>query len=172
MSLEGQGSTANPVGLGVPVMVQGTWGAPKIYPEVAGMLDNPDAAFAKLRELGQGLFGNAAGGGQAGSGNIIQGIGDMLKNLGNSPHQLQRTSQPHAKAMNIGIANRSNELKEIGMLKKIRVDVFAASCAVAGLLVLHNRSRHAAQKVCNPLPARQRSPSRRSQRPALPIRSR
>jgi AsmA protein len=88
MSLEGQGSTANPVGLGVPVMVQGPWGSPKIYPEVAGMLDNPDQAFAKLRELGQGLFGgNTSGGGaatgQAGSGNILQGIGDMLKNLGN-----------------------------------------------------------------------------------------
>lgn len=94
MSLEGQGSTANPVGLGVPVMVQGTWGAPKIYPEVAGMLDNPDAAFAKLRELGQGLFGNSAAGGQAGSGNIIQGIGDMLKNLGNKPASQTPQSQP------------------------------------------------------------------------------
>ncbi|MGZ5866362.1 MAG: AsmA family protein [Xanthobacteraceae bacterium] len=93
MSLEGQGSTANPVGLGVPVMVQGTWGAPKIYPEVAGMLDNPDAAFAKLRELGQGLFGNSAAGGQPGSGNILQGIGDMLKNLGNKPGSQTPQSQ-------------------------------------------------------------------------------
>jgi AsmA protein len=57
LSLEGQGGAADPVGIGVPVVVQGPWGAPRIYPEVAGILDNPEAAYAKLRELGQGLFG-------------------------------------------------------------------------------------------------------------------
>jgi AsmA protein len=61
LSLEGQGGAADPVGIGVPVVVQGPWGAPRIYPEVAGILDNPDAAYAKLRELGQGLFGMSAG---------------------------------------------------------------------------------------------------------------
>jgi AsmA protein len=57
LSLEGQGGAADPVGIGVPVVVQGSWGTPRIYPEVAGILDNPEAAYAKLRELGQGLFG-------------------------------------------------------------------------------------------------------------------
>jgi AsmA protein len=57
LSLEGQGGAADPIGIGVPVVVQGPWGAPRIYPEVAGILENPDAAYAKLRELGQGLFG-------------------------------------------------------------------------------------------------------------------
>jgi len=69
----------------------------KIFPEMAGMLENPDAAFAKLKELGLGLFGGAVGApqGQAapGTGNqqsgpagsILQGIGDILKNLGNTP---------------------------------------------------------------------------------------
>ena len=57
LSLEGQGGAADPTGIGVPVVVQGPWGAPHIYPEVAGILDNPEAAYAKLRELGQGLFG-------------------------------------------------------------------------------------------------------------------
>ena len=47
MSLEGQGGATTPAGLGVPVMVQGTWGQPKIYPEFAGILDNPDAAFCE-----------------------------------------------------------------------------------------------------------------------------
>jgi AsmA protein len=61
LSLEGQGGAADPVGIGVPVAVQGPWGAPRIYPEVAGILDNPEAAYAKLRELGQGLFGMSAG---------------------------------------------------------------------------------------------------------------
>jgi AsmA protein len=96
MTLEGQGgSTANPVGLGVPVMVQGPWGAPKIYPEVSGMLDNPDEAFAKLHALGQGLFGSDTANGQAGSGNIMQGIGNILKNLGSGSGNSQApASQP------------------------------------------------------------------------------
>jgi AsmA protein len=58
MSLEGQGGAADPVGLGIPVMIQGPWAAPRIYPDMAGILDNPDAAYARLRELGQGLFGS------------------------------------------------------------------------------------------------------------------
>ena len=57
LSLEGQGGAADPIGIGVPVVVQGPWGAPRIYPEVAGILENPDAAYAKLREMGAGLFG-------------------------------------------------------------------------------------------------------------------
>jgi AsmA protein len=57
LSLEGQGGAADPIGIGVPVVVQGSWGAPRIYPEVAGILENPEAAYAKLRELGAGLFG-------------------------------------------------------------------------------------------------------------------
>ncbi len=122
MSLEGQGGAATPAGLGVPVMVQGTWGQPKIYPEFAGILDNPDAAFAKLKELGLGLFGNMGRPPQSGAtpasgsgttapstsgssatgtgtgdaaGTLIQGIGDVLKNLGtNRPDSAPSTSRP------------------------------------------------------------------------------
>jgi AsmA protein len=65
MTIEGQGGSANPVGLGIPVIVRGTWSAPDIYPDMAGILDNPDAAYAKLREMGNGLFGSGAGGGRA-----------------------------------------------------------------------------------------------------------
>ncbi|HWV95787.1 MAG TPA: AsmA family protein [Xanthobacteraceae bacterium] len=57
MSLEGQGGAGNPVGLGIPVVIEGPWTSPQIYPDVAGILDHPDAAYARLRELGQGLFG-------------------------------------------------------------------------------------------------------------------
>jgi AsmA protein len=115
MSLEGQGGANAPAGLGVPVMVQGTWAQPKIYPEFAGMLDNPDAAFAKLKELGLGLIGGGAapqsGGGSSaggteasgtgnpsdagGAGALIQGIGDVLKNLGTNPaSSAPSTSRP------------------------------------------------------------------------------
>jgi AsmA protein len=84
MTMEGQGRAGDPVGFGIPVMIEGPWESPRIYPEMQGILDNPDAAYAKLREMGKGLFGpngvnlgglsgliNGAGqggGGQSGSG--------------------------------------------------------------------------------------------------------
>jgi AsmA protein len=57
MTTEGQGRSSEPVGFGIPVMVSGSWSQPQIYPDISGMLDNPDAAYAKLREMGKGLFG-------------------------------------------------------------------------------------------------------------------
>lgn len=76
MTTEGQGRAAEPVGLGIPVMIEGPWGAPRIYPEMQGMLDNPDAAYAKLREMGKGLFG-AGGAGLNGAG-IGAALGGLL----------------------------------------------------------------------------------------------
>jgi AsmA protein len=61
MTTEGQGRTADPVGFGIPVVIDGPWAQPRIYPDMAGMLDNPDAAYAKLKEMGQGLFGPGGG---------------------------------------------------------------------------------------------------------------
>ncbi|MBR0786681.1 AsmA family protein [Bradyrhizobium iriomotense] len=74
MTTEGQGRTSDPVGFGIPVMIQGSWSQPKIYPDMAGMLDNPDAAYAKLREMGKGLFGPDG----AGLGNILGSLGSNL----------------------------------------------------------------------------------------------
>jgi AsmA protein len=75
MTTEGQGRATEPVGLGIPVMIEGPWGAPKIYPEMQGMLDNPEAAYAKLKEMGKGLFGaNGAGLNNAGIGAAIGGL--------------------------------------------------------------------------------------------------
>lgn len=91
MTIQGQGSSVtDPVGLGVPVIMEGPWTAPRIYPDMAGILENPDAAFGKLRELGQGLFGpNFLGGNQGsqpgqpaqgGTGNkLIEGIGSLIQ---------------------------------------------------------------------------------------------
>jgi AsmA protein len=67
MTTEGQGRAADPVGLGIPVVIDGPWAEPRIYPDMAGILDNPDAAYAKLKEMGKGLFG-AGGGGLGGLG--------------------------------------------------------------------------------------------------------
>ena len=71
MTTEGQGRTNEPVGFGIPVMITGPWSQPRIYPDMAGMLDNPDAAYAKLREMGKGLFGPDG----AGLGNILGSLG-------------------------------------------------------------------------------------------------
>ncbi|QDP22771.1 AsmA family protein [Bradyrhizobium cosmicum] len=71
MTTEGQGRASEPVGFGIPVMITGAWSQPRIYPDMAGMLDNPDAAYAKLREMGKGLFGPDG----AGLSNILGSLG-------------------------------------------------------------------------------------------------
>jgi AsmA protein len=76
MTTEGQGRAADPVGFGIPVIIDGPWAEPRIYPDVAGMLDNPDAAYAKLKDIGKGLFG-PGGSGSGGSGSS-GGLSDML----------------------------------------------------------------------------------------------
>ena len=98
MSLEGQGApAADPVGFGVPVVMQGTWGQPRIHLDMAGMLDNPDGAYAKLREMGTGLFGGGAGN------TLMQGIGSFIDRLGKdgkdaSPPASTRLPPPQSQA--------------------------------------------------------------------------
>ena len=96
MTTEGQGRASDPVGLGIPVMIDGPWAQPRIYPDMAGILDNPDAAYARLKEMGKGLFGKDGdglgglggllGGGAGGSGAPAGGLspdklGETLGNL-------------------------------------------------------------------------------------------
>jgi AsmA protein len=57
LTTQGQGGTSDPVAFGIPVVIEGPWGEPRIYPDMAGMLDNSEAAYARLREMGKGLFG-------------------------------------------------------------------------------------------------------------------
>ncbi|MEO6946001.1 MAG: AsmA-like C-terminal region-containing protein, partial [Nitrobacter sp.] len=78
MTTEGQGGSANPIGLGIPVIVQGTWNEPRIYPDVTGILDDPGAAYARLRELGQGLFGQSGFGTSDKSG-LGETLGTMIQ---------------------------------------------------------------------------------------------
>jgi AsmA protein len=75
MTTEGQGRAADPVGFGIPVVVEGPWAEPRIYPDIAGVLDNPDAAYAKLQEMGKGLFGPGGLGGLGGQGGGSSGGG-------------------------------------------------------------------------------------------------
>jgi AsmA protein len=44
---------------------------------MAGILDNPEATYAKLREMGKGLFG-AAGGNAGGTGGLSDQLGGKL----------------------------------------------------------------------------------------------
>jgi AsmA protein len=72
MTTEGQGRVGDPVGLGIPVVIDGPWSEPRIYPDMAGILDNPDAAYARLKEIGKGLFGPSGGFGGLGG---LSGLG-------------------------------------------------------------------------------------------------
>jgi AsmA protein len=91
MTTQGQGRAADPVGFGIPVVIDGPWAQPRIYPDMAGMLDNPDAAYAKLKEMGQGLFG--PGGGLGGSGLGGSGLGGLLGG-GSDPSNSNNPSNP------------------------------------------------------------------------------
>ncbi|MGJ3265084.1 MAG: hypothetical protein ACFE0R_17815 [Salinarimonas sp.] len=45
------------VGFGTPVRIEGPWARPRIYPDVAGVLQDPMGTYERLRELGTGVFG-------------------------------------------------------------------------------------------------------------------
>lgn len=104
MTTQGQGGTADAVGLGIPVIIEGAWNDPRIYPDIGGILDNPDAAYAKLREMGQGLFGASGGAvtGQQGTLGetldtlIQQGLGGGATTNSPSPDGKPAPSRPSA----------------------------------------------------------------------------
>jgi AsmA protein len=93
----GSAGSGQGTGLGAPVMIQGSWSAPRIFPDVAGILNDPSAIFNQLQSAGKGLFGgmgqsgnsnNGGAGGNAdnGTGNtfdsLLGGLGNMLKGSG------------------------------------------------------------------------------------------
>jgi AsmA protein len=83
MTTEGQRRASDPVGLGIPVVIDGPWAEPRIYPDMAGILDNPDAAYAKLKEMGKGLFGPGGGLGGSGGNGQSDPLGKLGETLGN-----------------------------------------------------------------------------------------
>jgi AsmA protein len=83
LTTEGQGRTSDPVGLGIPVVIDGPWAEPRIYPDVSGILDHPEAAYEKLKQMGQGLFGGSSAPGDSGGngsddGNNADALGSRL----------------------------------------------------------------------------------------------
>jgi AsmA protein len=73
-SLEGQGGKTDLAGLGVPIMIAGPWSKPSIYPDIAGILQNPQAAYERLSKLTGGLASLKGGGVLGNTGSIAGGI--------------------------------------------------------------------------------------------------
>lgn len=62
-TLEGQAPAPRPkgqdkklAGLGVPIVISGPWDNPRIYPDIAGILENPAEAYKQLQSLGGDLI--------------------------------------------------------------------------------------------------------------------
>ena len=71
----GKGETRDLQGLGVPVIVRGSWDRPQIYPDVKGILENPQAALKQLEGLGGGLVKSlGAARDQAGNGSVEEAL--------------------------------------------------------------------------------------------------
>ncbi|HET9573342.1 MAG TPA: AsmA family protein [Methyloceanibacter sp.] len=73
-SLEGQGGKTDLAGLGVPIMIAGPWSKPSIYPDIAGILQNPQAAYERLSKLSGGLASLKGGGVLGNTGSLAGGI--------------------------------------------------------------------------------------------------
>ena len=84
-SLEGQGGKTDLAGLGVPVAINGPWAAPSIYPDIAGILENPQAAYEKLSKLGGGLVKLPSADSLAGALGNTGGIGALVKSNAGAP---------------------------------------------------------------------------------------
>ncbi len=50
-SLKGQGGKFDLKGLPVPILIRGPWDNPKIYPDIEGILKNPEKAYETFRKL-------------------------------------------------------------------------------------------------------------------------
>lgn len=51
-----KGEDKKMAGLGVPIVIEGPWSDPRIYPDIAGILKDPEAAYKQLQETGGELI--------------------------------------------------------------------------------------------------------------------
>ena len=136
MTTEGQGSAANPVGLGIPVAIEGPWAEPRIYPDVAGILDNPDAAYAKLKEMGKGLFGQ---GGMAPAAARPTRLGETLGNLLQQGLGSRRTTRPTRPGLAAGSAEAASAGPGIADRQHHEAAVRALKVRVPGAMLRSSR---------------------------------
>jgi len=101
-SLDGQGGDFDVSGLGMPVIVTGALSRPSIYPDISGIMANPDRALQALSRLGGGVGDLATGASDAvdrlgealgsGSGAVTDGVvSGLIEQLGGG----QAGSQAH-----------------------------------------------------------------------------
>jgi AsmA protein len=76
-TLQGQGTQRDLQGFAVPVVISGSWDNPRIYPEIDGILENPQVALQQLRQMGGGIFDTLLDGG----GNLEQGLQQGIEGL-------------------------------------------------------------------------------------------
>lgn len=115
------GNNQNLAGLQVPVVIEGPWASPRIYPQIDGILQNPSQALEQLRGLG-GLFGiggGGAGGGQSGGqsggsnnpADILRGIfggGNSGSGGGQAAPAPRPDAAPQAQGGSRGAENRND----------------------------------------------------------------
>lgn len=66
-------------GLAVPIIVKGAWASPKIYPDIAGILENPQAAYDTLRKLvGEGTTASIEKAGAAVKAKVKDKVADEI----------------------------------------------------------------------------------------------
>jgi AsmA protein len=105
-SLKGQGGKEDLSGLGVPVMIVGPWAKPKIYPDIKGILEDPQAALQNFKQFGKdvtklpgldkaGAFKGVIKDGKVNKDALIGGIGGLLS--GSQPDATQPAPQPTPK---------------------------------------------------------------------------
>ncbi|MGH6875396.1 MAG: AsmA family protein, partial [Aestuariivirgaceae bacterium] len=71
----------NVAGFAVPVVVKGPWGKPKFYPDIPGVLENPQAAYATLKTL---VRTKVAGEGAPSTGENAGDPEELLEGAGNT----------------------------------------------------------------------------------------
>ncbi|MDJ0513340.1 MAG: AsmA family protein [Methyloceanibacter sp.] len=163
-SLEGQGRAQELAGLGVPVMIVGPWGSPKIYPDIKGILENPAEAIARYKQFGKDLknlpggLGGAAGAldgvvkdGKIDQEKLIQGIGGLLS--GNNAAQQPDTAAAPGQAP---AAPAPEQEPLANVIKDGKVDQDALIRGIGGLLGGNN----AAQQPSAAAPAAPAAPAK------------
>ncbi len=81
-SLKGQGSTFDLKGLPVPILIRGPWDNPKIYPDIEGILKNPEKAYDTFRKLMQ-----------AGPAGFLKAMTKARKNAGSGAKEAVKAQQ-------------------------------------------------------------------------------
>ena len=100
-SLDGQGGDFDVSGLGMPILVKGALSAPSIYPDISGILADPNRALQALSQLGGGVgeLANGATGAVDGLGEALRGkpgavVSDLIGQLSGSTGETSTNGAP------------------------------------------------------------------------------